>query len=79
MLTAVRLIGRHGAGASSAELPGHRNKSENLQHLQWGRSPSLAQRCGGCGTERSSEFGRFNHTRYPHAHAREARADSSEL
>jgi hypothetical protein len=45
-------------------------RSENLQHLQWGRSPSLAQRCGGRGTERSAEFGRFNHTRYPHARAR---------
>ncbi len=49
------------------------NRSENLQHLQWGRSPSLAQRCGGCGTERSAEIGRFNHTRCPHARARGAR------
>ena len=68
-----------GMAPALRELPGHRNKSENLQHLQCGRSPSLAQRCGGFGTERSAEFGRFNHTRYPHAHAREALADSSEL
>ena len=31
---------------------------------------SLAQRCGGRGTERSAEFGRVNHLRCPHARAR---------
>ena len=34
----------------------------------WGR----AQRCGGCGTERSSEFGSVTHVRCPHARARGA-------
>src|SRR6202041_3453488 len=37
----------------------------------------LAQRCGGCGTERSSEFGSVNPSRCRHARAR--RADSWEL
>ena len=58
------------APVERSQLRGHRNRSENLQHLQCGRSPSLAQRCGGCGTERSAEFGRFNHTLCPHARAR---------
>ncbi len=52
------------------------NRSENLQHLQWGRSPSLAQRCGGCGTERSSEIGRFNHDSLP-SRARARRSPNS--
>ena len=36
---------------------------ENLQHLQRRRLLLLAQRCGGCGTERSSEFGSVRHFR----------------
>ena len=36
------------------------NDRQILQHLQWGRLLSLAQRCGGRGTERSSEIGRVN-------------------
>jgi hypothetical protein len=37
-------------------------RSENLQHLQRGRLLSLAQRCGGCNTERPSEFRRVSAT-----------------
>src|ERR1700685_2805103 len=55
-----------------SEVWGHDNRSENLQHLQRRRLLSLAQRCGGCGTERSSEFGSVNRHRCPHARARRA-------
>src|ERR1700691_6299177 len=56
-----------------SEVWGHDNRSENLQHLQRRRLLSLAQRCGSCGTERSSEFGSVYLTHCPHARARGAR------
>ena len=46
------------------------NDRQILQHRQWGRLLSLAQRCGDRGTERSSEIGRVNLTLCPHARAR---------
>ncbi len=49
------------------------NDRQILQHRQWGRLLSLAQRCGGRGTERSSEIGRVNLTLCPHARARGTR------
>ena len=49
------------------------NDRQILQHLQWGRLLSLAQRCGGCGTERSSEIGRVSVNLCPYACARGAR------
>ena len=41
---------KRGMGSSTTDR-------ENLQHLQRKRLLSLAPRCGGCGTQRSSEFG----------------------
>jgi hypothetical protein len=56
------------------EVRGHRQRSENLQHRQRGRLPSLAQGTGGCGTERSPKFARVTHIVRSHARARPARA-----
>src|ERR1035437_9232830 len=42
--------------------------------MELGRLLSLVQRCGRCSTERSSEFGRVNRNRCPHARARARRA-----
>ena len=61
-----------------SQLPGHRQQIGNSAAPTVGRSPSLAQRCGRCGSERSAEFGRVNHFRCPHARARGG-ADSSAL
>ena len=56
------------------EVRGHRQRSENLQHRQRGRLPSLAQGTGGRGTERSPKFARVTHIGRSHARARPARA-----
>jgi hypothetical protein len=47
------------------------NDRQILQYRQWWRSSLLSQRCGCGGAERSAEFGRFNHLRFPPARARE--------
>ena len=62
------------APVERSEVRGHRQRSENLQHCQWRRLLSLAQRCRRCGVERSAEFGSVNHFRC--SHAREAGADT---
>ena len=56
------------------QVRGHRQRSENLQHRQRGRLPSLAQGTGGRGTERSPKFARVTHIGRSHARARPARA-----
>ena len=61
-----------------SELPGHRQQIGKSAALSVGRSPSLAQRCGRCGSERSAEFGSVNRLRCRHARARGG-ADSSAL
>ena len=55
--------GGAGADRAKARYGVIDNRSEILQHLQRRRLLSLAQRCGGCGTERSSEFGSVRHFR----------------
>ena len=57
-----------------SQVRGHRQRSENLQHRQRGRLPSLAQGTGGRGTERSPKFARVTHIGRSHARARPARA-----
>ena len=61
------------APVERSQLPGHRQRSQILQHRQWWRATSLAQRCGRCGSERSAEFGSVNHARCLHARARRRR------
>ena len=76
MLTSASPARSDGAGAGADRAKARYgvidNRSENLQHLQRRRLLSLAHRCGGCGTERSSEFGSVNPSRCPHARARGA-------
>ncbi len=73
MLTSASPARSGGAGAGADRAKARYgvidNRSEILQHLQRRRLLSLAQRCGGCGTERSSEFGSVRHFRCRHARA----------